>query len=71
MAKKPHLHQTIFVWRLLLITSTKVAGNNIGKFKLSVKHSKNTILHILKTRLDLECLVKHSTDRCPIGMPNS
>ena len=48
-----------------------IAGNSIGKFRLSVENFKNRILHIPKKRLDLECLVQHSTDRCPIGMPNS
>ena len=56
MGKRPHLHYIIFIWRLLLITPTKLAGNGIGKFRLSVENSKNRILHILKTRLDLECL---------------
>ena len=58
MEKKPHLYCIIFMGRLLLITSTKLAGNGIGKFRLhvSIKNSKNRILHILKTRLDLECL---------------
>ena len=58
MEERPHLHCIIFMWRLLLITSTKLAGNGIGKFRLyvSVENSKNRILHILKTRLDLECL---------------
>ena len=58
----------IFMWRLLLIISTKLAGNSIGKFRLSVENSKNRILQILQTRLDLECSVKHSTDtcRCPL-----
>ena len=69
--ERPHLYCIIFMWRLLLLTSTKLAGKSIGKFRLSVKHSKNKILHILKARLDLECLVQHSTDTCPIGMPNS
>ena len=52
----------------VLIISTKLAGNSIGKFRLSVENSKNGILQILQTRLDLECSVKHSTDtcRCPI-----
>ena len=71
MEERPHLHYIIFMWRLLLITSTKLAGNSIGKFRLSVENSKNRILHILKARLDLGCLVQHSTDRCPIGMPDS
>ena len=71
MGKRPHLHYIIFMWRLLLITSTKLVGNSTGKFRLSVEHSKNGMLHILKTRLDLECLVQHSTDTFPIGMPNN
>ena len=71
MGKRTHLQYIIFMWRLLLIISTKLAGNTIGKFRLSVENSKNRILHILQTRLDLECLVQHSTDRCPTGMPNS
>ena len=66
MGKRTHLQYIIFMWRLLLIISTKLAGNSIGKFRLSVENSKNRILHILQTRLDLECSVKHSTDRCPI-----
>ena len=56
MGKRSHLHGVIFMWILLLITSTKLAGNRIGNFRLSVENSKNRILHILKTRLDLECL---------------
>ena len=58
MEKKPHLYYIIFMGRLLLITSTKLAGNGIVKFRLhvSVENSKNIILHILKTRLDLECV---------------
>ena len=56
MGKRPHLHYIIFMWRLLLITSTKLAGNGIGKFRLPVENSKNRILHILKARLDLEYL---------------
>ena len=60
MGKMSHLYYIIFMWRLLLITSTKLAGNGIGKFRLSVENSKNRILHILKTRLDLECLSQES-----------
>ena len=30
------------------MTPTKLVGNNIGKFRLSVEHSKHRILHILK-----------------------
>ena len=58
MGKRSHLHNIIFMWRLLqlLITSTKLAGNGIGNFRLSVENSENRILHIMKTRLDLECL---------------
>ena len=56
MGKRSHLHYIIFMSRLLLITSTKLAGNDIGKFRLSEENSKNRILHILKTRLDLACL---------------
>ena len=56
MGKRSHLHNISFMWRLLLITSIKLAGSGIGKFRLSVENSKNRILHILKTRLDLECL---------------
>ena len=68
MGKRTHLQYIIFMWRLLLIISTKLAGNSIGKFRLSVENSKNGILQILQTRLDLERSVKHSTDtcRCPI-----
>ena len=68
MGKRAHLQYIIFMWRLLLIISTKLAGNSIGTFRLSVENSNNKILQILQTRLDLECLVKHSTDtcRCPI-----
>ena len=71
MGKRPHLHCIIFMWRLLLMRSTKLVGNSIGKFRPSVEHSKHRILHILKTRLDLECVLQHLTDTCPIGMPNS
>ena len=53
MGKRPHLHYIIFMWRLLLITPTKLAGNGIGKFRLSAGNSNNRISHILKTRLDL------------------
>ena len=56
MGKRSHLHNIIFMWRLLLITSTKLAVNGIGKFRLSVENSKNRMSHVLKTRLDLECL---------------
>ena len=56
MGKRSHLYNTIFMWRLLLITSATLAGNGIGNFRLSVENSKNRILHILKTQLDLECL---------------
>ena len=66
MGKRTHLQYIIFMWRLLLIISTRIAENSIGKFRLSVENSKNRILHILQTRLDLECLVKYSTDRCPV-----
>ena len=67
----PHLHYIIFIWRLLLMKKTKLVGNSTGKFSLLVEHSKHRILHILKTRLGLECLLQHSADTCPIGMPNS
>ena len=60
MGKRTHLQYIIFMWRLLLIISTKLAGNS----RLSVENSKNGILQILQTRLDLECSVKHSTDTC-------
>ena len=68
MGKRTHLQYIIFMWRLLLIISTKLAENSIGKFRLSVENSKNRILQIPQKRLDLECSVKHSTDtcRCPI-----
>ena len=58
MEKKPHLYYIIFMGRLLLITSTKLAWNGIGKFRphVLVENSKDRILHILKRRLDLECL---------------
>ena len=64
MGKRTHLQYIIFMWRLLLIISTKLAGNSIGKFRLSVENSKIGILQIMQTRLDLECSVKHLTDTC-------
>ena len=39
--KGDHLSYIIFMWRLLLITSTRLAGNSIGKFRLSVENTKN------------------------------
>ena len=71
MGKRPHLQYIIFMWRLLLMTSTKLVGSSIGKFRLSVEHFKHRVLHILKAKLDLESLLQHSTDTCPIGMPNN
>ena len=56
MRKRSHFHCIFFMWRPLLIKSIKLAGSGIGKFRLSVENSENRILHILKTRLDLECL---------------
>ena len=71
MGKRPHLHCIIFMRRLLLMTSIKLVGNSIGKFRLSVEHSKHRILHIQKTRTYLDCLLQHSIDICPKGMPDS
>ena len=38
MGKRTHLQYIIFMWRLLLIISTNLAGNSIGKFRLSIKN---------------------------------
>ena len=66
MGKRSHLYYNIFMWLLLLITSTKLAGNGIGKFRLPVENSKNRIFTYSENKAGYGVLTaQHSTDRCP------